>query len=104
MYSTARLKLDTRKYILASANNFSPSSQQMLVSKRNMLSCMILLTIKFDARVQLLMRIMVQSVDAPGQDYMLLCIILLAIYTWCSRTLLIKHSLNACWEILIHEL
>ena len=55
------------------------SSQQMLVSKGNMLLCMILLAIEFDTLMQLLTHIIVQSVDAPKQDYMLLCIILLAI-------------------------
>ena len=40
-YSTARFKLDTREYILASANTFSSSSQWMLMSKCYMLSCMI---------------------------------------------------------------
>ena len=67
-YSTTRFKLHAREYILASANTFSPSSQPMLVSKGsmlaskgsiltskgNMLSCMILLAIEVDARVQLL--------------------------------------------------
>ena len=53
----------------------------MLSSKGNILLCMILLAIELDARVQLLTRIIVQSVDAPEQDYMLSCIILLAIYT-----------------------
>ena len=68
-----------REYILTSANTFSPSSQQMFASKGNMLSCMILLIIELYARVQLLARIIAQSVDAPEQDYMLSCIILLAI-------------------------
>ena len=53
----------------------------MLASKGNMLSCMILLEIQLDARVILLARIIVQSVDAPKQDYMLLCVILLVILT-----------------------
>ena len=78
IYSTPRFKLDACEYILASANTFSPSS--MLLSKGNMLSCMILLAIELDARVQLPACIIVQSLNAPEQDYMLLCIILLAIY------------------------
>ena len=53
----------------------------MLVSKGGMLSCMIFLAIELDARVQLLARITVQSVDAPKQDYTLLCMTLLAIQT-----------------------
>ena len=67
MYSTPRFKLHAREYILASANTFSLSSQpilaskgsmlaskgSMLSSKGNMLSCMILLAIEVDARVQL---------------------------------------------------
>ena len=57
------------------------SKGSMLSSKGNILLCMILLAIELDARVQLLTRIIVQSVDAPEQDYMLSCIILLAIYT-----------------------
>ena len=84
-YSTARFKLYARESILASINTFSSSNQpilaskgSMLASKGNMLSCMILLAIEIDARVQLLARI-VQSVNAPAQDYMLSCIILLAI-------------------------
>ena len=40
---------------------------------------MILLAIELDVRAQLLAHIIVQSVDAPEQDYMLLCMILLAI-------------------------
>ena len=51
----------------------------MLSSKDNMLSCMILLKIELDARVQLSARIIVQSVGAPEQDYMLSCMILLTI-------------------------
>ena len=43
IYSTARFKLYAREYILASINTFSPSSQPMLASKGNVLSCMILL-------------------------------------------------------------
>ena len=84
--STARFKLDARKYILASTNTFLSSSQQMLTSKGsmllskcNMLLCMILLATELDGRVQLVARIIMQSVDAPEQDYMLSCIILLAI-------------------------
>ena len=87
IYSTPRFKLDACEYILTSANTFSPSSQQMLASKSsmllskgNMLLCMILLAIELDARVQLPACIIVQSLNAPEQDYMLLCIILLAIY------------------------
>ena len=71
LYSTARFKLCAREYILSSANTFSLSSQLMLASKSslfaskgsmlesksNMLSCMILLAIEVDARVQLLARI-----------------------------------------------
>ena len=37
-----------------------------------MLLCMILLAIKLDAHMQLLARIIMQSVDALKQDYMLL--------------------------------
>ena len=59
------------------------SKGSVLLSKGNMLSCMILLAIELDARAQLLARIIMQSVDAPEQDYisdyMLLCMILLAI-------------------------
>ena len=44
-----------------------------------MLLYMILLAIELDACLQLLARIIVQSVDAPEQDYMLSCIILLSI-------------------------
>ena len=75
IYSTARFKLYAREYILASINTFSLSSQPMLASKDsmlaskssilaskgsmlsskgNVLSCMILLAIEIDARVQLL--------------------------------------------------
>ena len=77
-YSTARFKLHAREYILASANTFSPSSQpiltskgsmlaskgSMLSSKGNMLSCMILLEIEVDARVQLLARIQHRAVSS----------------------------------------
>ena len=76
-YSTARFKLHAREYILASANTFSPSSQpilaskgsilaskgRMLSSKGNMLSCMILLAIEVDARVQLVARIRHRAVS-----------------------------------------
>ena len=62
-YSTARFKLYAREYILASINTFSPSSQPMLASKGNMLSCMILLAIEIDARVQLLARIRDRAVS-----------------------------------------
>ena len=62
------------------------SSQQMLASKGsmfsskgNMLSCMILLTIELDTCTQLLARMIVQSVDAPEQDCLLSCMILLTI-------------------------
>ena len=78
-YSTARFKLDAGEYILVSTKTFSPSGQQMLTSKGNMLLYMILLAIELDAYMQLLARIIVQSVDAPEQDYILSCIILLAI-------------------------
>ena len=71
LYSTTQFKLHAREYILASANTFSPSSQpmlaskgsmlaskgSMLLSKSNMLSCMILLAIEVDARMQLLAHI-----------------------------------------------
>ena len=77
MYSTARFKLHAHEYILASANTFSPSSQpilaskgsmlaskgSMLSSKGNMLSCMILLAIEVDARVQLVARIRHRAVS-----------------------------------------
>ena len=70
LYSTARSKLHARKYIFMSANTFSPSSQAMLASKGsmlsskgNMLSCMILLTIEVDARVQLVARIRHRAVS-----------------------------------------
>ena len=100
IFSTTGFKLYACEYILVSINTFSPSSQPMLVSmgsmlasmgsmlasmgsmlssKGNMLSCMILLVIKIDAHVYLHASGIVQSVDAPEQDYMLSCIILLAI-------------------------
>ena len=74
-YSTARFKLHA--HILASTNTFSPSSQPMLASKGsmfaskgsmlpstgNMLSCMILLAIEVDARVQLLARILHRAIS-----------------------------------------
>ena len=64
-------KLHAREYVLTSVNTFSPSSQPMLASKGsmlaskgsmlsskgNMLSCIILLAIEVDARVQLIARI-----------------------------------------------
>ena len=78
-YSTAQFKLDAGKYILVSSKTFSPTSQQMFASKGNMLLYMILLAIELDACMQLLARMIVQSVDAPEQDYMLSCIILLVI-------------------------
>ena len=70
MYSTARFKLYARESILASINTFSLSNQPILASKGSMLaskgsilsskgsmlSCMILLAIEIDARVQLLAR------------------------------------------------
>ena len=70
MYSTAQFKLHAREYVLASVNTFLPSSQpmlaskgstlaskgSMLLSKGNMLSCIILLAIEVDARVQLVAR------------------------------------------------
>ena len=76
-YSTAQFKLYARKYILASANTFSPSSQPMLASKSSMLAskgsmllskskillCMILLAIELDTRVQLLARIRHRAVS-----------------------------------------
>ena len=64
--------------MLASKSSVFASKGCMFASKGNMLSCMILLAIEIDARVQLLARIP-QSVNAPAQDYMLSCIILLAI-------------------------
>ena len=88
VYSTARFKLYAHKYILASINTFSPSSQPMLASKDsmlaskdsmltskgsmlsskgNMLSCMILLAIEFDTRVQLLARIRHHAVSRCTQ-------------------------------------
>ena len=77
VYSTARFKLYAREYILANINTFSPSSQPMLASKGsilaskgsmlsskgNMLSCMILLAIEIDARMQLLARIWNRAVS-----------------------------------------
>ena len=77
IYSTARFKLYAHEYILASANIFSPSSQPMLASKvgmlaskgnmlsikGNMLSCIVLLGIKIDTRVQLLARIQHRAVN-----------------------------------------
>ena len=61
MYSTARFKLYAREYILASINTFSQpmlaNKGSILASKGNMLSCMILLTIEIDTRVQSLARI-----------------------------------------------
>ena len=76
-YSTTRFKLHARKYILTSINTFSPSSQPMLASKGstlaskgsmlsskdNMLSCIILLAIEVDARVQLVARIRNRAVS-----------------------------------------
>ena len=76
-YSTARFKLHAREYVLASVNTFSPSSQPMLASKgrtlaskgsmlsskSNMLSCIILLAIEIEARVQLLARIRHRAVS-----------------------------------------
>ena len=68
--STTRFKLYTREYILANINTFSPSSRPMLASKGsmlsskgNMLSCMTLLAIEIDARVQLLARIRHRAVS-----------------------------------------
>ena len=55
------------------------SKGSMLSSKGNMLLCMILLAIELDGCTQLLARIIVQSVDAHEQDYMLSCMILLVI-------------------------
>ena len=96
-YSTTRFKLHAREYMLVSVNTFSPSSQPMLASKGgmlaskgsmlsskgNMLSCMILLAIEADRRLRAITYLhasgIVQSVDAPEQDYMLSCIILLTI-------------------------
>ena len=56
--------------VLANANTFSPSSQpmlaskgSMLLSKGNMLSCMILLAIKVDARMQLVAHIQHRAVS-----------------------------------------
>ena len=70
MYSTARFKLYAHEYILASINTFSLSSQPMLASKGSMLSskgimlsCMILLAIEIDARMQLLARIWHRAVN-----------------------------------------
>ena len=77
IYSTARFKLYTHEYILASANTFSPSSQPMLASKGgilaskgsmfsikgNMLLSIILLAIEIAARVQLLTRIRHRAVS-----------------------------------------
>ena len=57
------IKLYAREYILASINTFSPSSQPMLASKGSMLSCMILLTIEIDTRVQSLARIRDRAVS-----------------------------------------
>ena len=88
IYSTARFKLYARKYILASINTFSPSSQPMLASKDsmlaskgsilaskgsmlsskgNMLSCIILLAIEIDVRVQSLARIRDRAVSRCTQ-------------------------------------
>ena len=60
--------------MLASKGSMLASEGSMLSSKGNMLSCMILLAIEIDARMHA--SDIVQSVDAPEQDYM---IILLAI-------------------------
>ena len=93
-YNTARFKLYAREYILANINTFSLSSQPMLASKGsmlvskgymlsskgNMLSCMILLQLQLKLACNYLHASgIVQSVDAPEQDYMLSCIILFAI-------------------------
>ena len=74
--------LASKDSMLASKDSILASKGSMLSSKGNMLSCIILLAIEIDARVQLLARIRdraVSTVDAPQQDYMLSCIILLAI-------------------------
>ena len=51
--------------MLASKGSILASKGSMLSSKGNVLSCMILLAIEIDARVQ--------SVDALEQDHMLSC-------------------------------
>ena len=72
--------LASKDSMLASKGSILASKGSMLSSKGNMLSCMILLAIEIDARVRLLARIRDRaSVDALEQDYMLSCIILLAI-------------------------
>ena len=73
--------LVSKDSMLASKSNMLTSKSNMLASKGNMLLCMILLAIEIDARMQNYLHAsgIVQSVDAPEQDYMLSCIILLAI-------------------------
>ena len=117
-YSTARFKLHAREYILASTNTFSPSSQPMLVSKGsmfaskgsmlsstgNMLSCMILLAIEVDARVQLLARIRHCAVSRCTRAR------LNALVHYFTRDLnlmladITRQAFIKCWlAILIHE-
>ena len=57
--------------MLASKGSMLSSKGDVLSSKGDMLLCMILLTTELDAGAQLLARIIVQSVDAPEQEYML---------------------------------
>ena len=69
-YSTAQFKLHAHEYILANTNTFSLSKQlmvtskgSMFASKSSMLSCMILLAIEVDVRMQLLARIQHRAVS-----------------------------------------
>ena len=117
-YSTAQFKLHAREYILASANTFSPSSQPMLASKGsmltskgsmlsskgNMLSCMILLAIEVDTRVQLVSRIQHRAVSRCTQAR------LHALVYYFTRNLNLMLADSNCQEfikcllaILIHE-
>ena len=63
VYSTARFKLYAREYILASKDSMLASKGSILASKGSMLSCMILLAIEIDARVQSLARIRDRAVS-----------------------------------------
>ena len=110
-YSTAWLKLHARKYILASANTFSPSSQpmlaskgSMLASKGSMLSCMFLLAIEVDARVQLLARIQHRVISRCIRARLNA----LMHYFTCDLNLMLaditRQAFIKCWlAILIHE-
>ena len=87
--------------MLASKGRTLASKGSMLSSKSNMLSCIILLAIEIEARVQLLARI--RSVDAPKQDYMLSCIILLTILNLMLADITRQAFIKGLLAILIHE-